>query len=183
MPPVIKTDRAAMLDAAIDIIEAEGRNAVSARRIAKRLEISTQPIYREFKDMDELMKETLKRGYEIFAQYMAGEALEQSVKYVEFAVERKNLFNFLFRSRSCKYDGLDDMAHKLTDGTAIIDKLVEITGLDRETVYRLHLYEWMALHGLAAMAADNDVKFSRDEIAGFTMELTKALTAHYKGAK
>lgn len=183
MPPAIKTDRAAIIEAAVEIIEAEGSSAVSARRVAKRLGISTQPIYREFSDMEELMKEALKRGYEIFANFIDGEALEQSVKYVGFAVEHKNLFNYLFRSRRCKYDGLCDMAHKLVDGTAIIEKLCGITGLDAETVYRLHLFDWMALHGLATMAADNEVKLSREEIAEFTETLTKALTAHFKGAK
>lgn len=180
MPPEIKTDRSAIINGAIAVIEERGAAALSARTVADKLGISTQPIYREFADMGEVRKAATARGFEIFAEFVAGGAEEQAARYVTFAVERKNLFNFLFRDRNCEYADLDDMAHRLVDGTEIIDKLADITGLPRDRVYRLHFCLWMALHGLACMVADNKVeKLGSDDISKLTVEMTRALTMFY----
>ena len=180
MPPRAETDRARVLDAVIEIIDESGWDAVSARAVASRLRTSTQPIYRIFGDMDGLRKAAAERGFEIFGEYVRGEALDQAARYVTFAVERGKLFCFLFRTGGCEYDGLDDMAHKLVDGTDIIDRLQSITGLPRERVYRLHLCVWMTLHGLAAVAADNKTRFTEVEIKALAKELTGALSAYYE---
>ncbi len=182
MPPEIKAERKAMLDAALHIIEECGADAVSARSVAKRIGISTQPIYREFGGMGGFREAVFLRALEELTGAIGGDALDQAVKYVKFASEHRNLFNFLFRSRKCVYDGLDGMAHGIVSDTGIIDKLTEITGLPKESVYRVHLYIWMALHGLAAMAADNDVKLTDGEIEEFTRDITVALTK-YTGSK
>lgn len=180
MPPTIKTDRGAILDAVIGIIEDSGWSAVSARAVAERLGVSTQPIYREFKDMEAVRVAAVDRGFEIFAEYVKGDALDQSVRYVMFAAERGNLFNFLFRGKHYEYDGLGDLSRKLIDGTDIIGRLTEITGLPRERVYRLHLCVWMALHGLAAMSADNRMTLGEAEIKELALDMTGALSAYYK---
>lgn len=180
MPPKIKTDRTAILDGVMAIIEEQGYGAVSARSVADRLGISTQPIYREFKNMDGIRKAAVERGFEMFSRYISGDALFQAVRYVTFASEHGNLFDFLFRGKHREYSGLDDLAHSLIDGTDIIDRLTEITELPRERVYRLHLLLWMALHGLAAFGADNKLALGEGEVETFTKELTRALTAYYK---
>lgn len=183
MPPEIKKQRREVLDAVIDIIEESGIDAVSARSIAKRLGISTQPIYREFGDMPTLIAAAAERGYEIFADCVKGDATEQAVGYVMFAARRGNLYKFLFRSRRVSYSSLDDLSHKLLPSQDIIERLRGITGLSTEKVYRLHLYIWMALSGIADTAADNDMALSEAELKAFTVELSKALTQYYKSAK
>lgn len=180
MPPIIKTDRKAMIDAAVGLIEEDGIDGLSARSVAARLSISTQPIYREFGDMDELRKAAAERGFETFWEYIKGDAIDQAVKYVTFAIEHKNLFSFLFRGAGNTYDGLDDLSHKLLPSTDIIDRLVSLTGLPRERVYRVHLYLWMALNGIAFYATDNNLRVGGSEIKDFTLELTKALSRYYK---
>ncbi len=181
MSKEIQTDRRVMIDGVISVIEECGFAAVTARSVAARLSISTQPIYREFGDMDGIKAAALSRGWEIFAEMvMTGDAKTQAVRYIKFATEHKNLFNFLFRGRNVCYDGLDDMAHKLV-GTDIIDRLAEITHLPRERVYKLHLYVWMALHGLACMSADNDVRADDSELMEFTVELTRAVSSYFCG--
>lgn len=180
MARTVETERNTILGAAIDIIDGQGADALSARAVAERLGISTQPIYREFGDMDGLKRAAVGRGFEAFSEYIAGEALDQSMRYVTFAGEHPRLFEFLFRGRHISYSGLNDLSHKLMKDTDIIDRLTEITGLPREKVYRVHLFLWMALHGLAVMSADNGVALESDEIAAFTKDMTRALGAYYK---
>lgn len=179
MPSEIRIGRQAMLDGVMDMIEREGHAAVSARAVAQKLGISTQPIYREFGDMSGLMAAALQEGLRIFAEYLAGDAMDGAIKYVMFASERGKLFDFLFRGKHYEYDGLDDMSHSLMKDTDIIARLGDITGLQREKVYRVHLCVWMALHGLACMSADNKVAFDRGEVSEFVKDITRALAAYY----
>ena len=171
--------RTEMLDAAIGLIEERGKDALTARALADRLGVSTQPIYREFGDMDGLRAATAERGFSIVAECMRGDALDSAVNYVKFALEHRGLFDFLFRGRSCRYDGPDDLAHKLV-GTDIIDRLAQITGPPVERTYRLHMLVWMTLHGLASMSADNVLPISDEELRALVKELTRALTEYYK---
>lgn len=180
MPPEVKTDRRAIIDAAVSIIEERGWQAVTARSIAARLGVSTQPIYRAFADMEEVRAAAVARGFEIFGEYVCGSALDRSVRYVMFAIERGRLFNFLFRDKKVVADDMDELAHRLVSED-IIDKLQQITELPRERVYRLHLFTWMALHGLAVMSADNSLKFDADEIGAFVKEMTAAFKAYFGG--
>ena len=183
MSRVIATDRQTMIDGAISLIEREGKDALSARALGGELGISTQPIYREFGDMDGLRAAALGRGFEIYGEYVKGDALAQAVGYVTFAAERSELFDFLFRGKHYEYKGLDDVAHKLLPTTDIIERLVDITGLEREKVYRLHLCVWMALNGLATMCVDNTTSVTTDEIEAWVKELTQGMTAYYGGKK
>lgn len=169
-----------IVDAVIEIIEEQGFGEVSARSIAAKLGVSTQPIYSEFGDMDGVRRAAVARGYEIFAKEMSGDALGQAVRYVKFATEHRRLFDFLFREQGYKYDGLDDLAHKLIPNIEIIEKLREITGLPVERTYRVHLCVWMALHGLAAMAADNELPLTDSDISEFAKDVTSSLAGYYK---
>ncbi len=176
----IETDRSAMLDGVMAIIEKDGWEGVSARSVAAKLGISTQPLYREFGDMEGLKTAATVRGFEMFSEYLGSDALEQASKYVMFACERGKLFNFLFRNRHNAFSGLTELSHNLLQSTGIIDKLSKITGLTGEDVYSLHLKLWMTLHGLACFAVDNGGSVTADEVKKLTAEMTHALTDYIK---
>lgn len=50
-----------IVDAALEIFRAEGFDAVTSRRVAFKLGCSTQPIYFEYKNMDELKNDIVKK--------------------------------------------------------------------------------------------------------------------------
>lgn len=178
MPPVIKTDKEDIINAVMRIIAEKGHAAVSARSVADSIGISTQPIYREFGDMGAVLAAAEKRGWELFTEYVSGDALTCAERYVMFASENKGLFEFLFGSRGYEYGGLDDVARKLVSED-IIDKLESITKLPRDKVYRLHLCVWMMLHGLAELSAHNSVTLAAGDVSALVKEVTSALTAYY----
>ena len=49
--------KAHILDTAYDVVKTEGFEGFTARNIAKTMNCSTQPIYLEFKNMDDLKNE------------------------------------------------------------------------------------------------------------------------------
>lgn len=187
MPPKKKTSRAEIVDAVIALTDLKGWEVVTARSVAYELNISTQPIYHEFRNMEELKAEAVKRGFDRYVEFVKerarrfdSPALGQSVAYVRFATTHPNLFKLLFGSKSLEYDSLDDMSRSIIEDTGIIKALMKITGLSEDKTYALHLRIWMAIHGLACMASSNTLKITDEEIAEFTKEITIALTGYYK---
>ena len=72
MPPTKRFQRDEIIDTAYKIVEKEGFTSVNARRIAKELGGSVQPIYHNFATMEELNKEVFDkinaRGLELLDQ-------------------------------------------------------------------------------------------------------------------
>lgn len=190
MPPKIQVSREQIIDAAMRIIDKSGYDALTARSIAAELGVSTQPIYREFQDMDALRYALYYRGFEEFAlycQHRGGDsksgALAQSVAYIRFAIERSNLFKMLYMNRILASDSLEQLSHNIVDSNGLIEKIMEITGLSLEDTYKLHLVVWMATHGLASIACTNNVKWTDEELSDFTMMISKALSGYLKETK
>ena len=61
MPPKIRYSRESIIEAAFEVVRADGEEHLNARTVARRLGCSTQPVLYHFADMKELyrvMKET-----------------------------------------------------------------------------------------------------------------------------
>lgn len=108
MPPKVNFSREEILNEAFEIVRQEGLQALSARRIAKNLHSSTQPIYREFESMKQLEAEIIARAGEYAVAYFLrnekGEEpfLSIGLRYVSFALEEKELFQLLYMSEHGK---------------------------------------------------------------------------------
>ena len=74
VPPKIRYDREAVLQAAYRIARSQGAEAVNARAIARELGCSTQPIFRAFSGMEELRQELLGLARACYNSYMARSA-------------------------------------------------------------------------------------------------------------
>ena len=57
MPPLQRTGKDQIINAAFDIVREEGFCNLNARAIAKKLGVSTQPIFSNFKNMEDLKRE------------------------------------------------------------------------------------------------------------------------------
>ena len=62
MPPVQKTGKDEIISAAFAIVKEEGFCNLNARAIAKKLGVSTQPIFSNFKNMEDLKMEIVKKA-------------------------------------------------------------------------------------------------------------------------
>ena len=70
MPPRISFSKEEIIQAAIDVVRADGPNSASARSIAKRMGGSTQPIYRAFETIEDLGRELVAAAEEIAIRHM-----------------------------------------------------------------------------------------------------------------
>ena len=108
MPPKVNFSREDIINEAFEIVRKEGLQALSARRIAKNLRSSTQPIYREFESMKQLEAEIIeKAGEYALAYFLRNEEGDEpflciGLRYVSFALEEKELFQLLYMSEHGK---------------------------------------------------------------------------------
>lgn len=170
MPPKIKITNEEIIDAAMNIVRQSGITSVNAREVAKILGCSIQPIFRNFKSMENLRKEVYKRAGEIHNGYMEeGLRLHQipflgmGMAYIDFARKEKNLFKFLFMSDEIKGKGFLDMI-KEEENQEIVTLISQMTGLKRESAEELFMDIWLMVQGIASLVATNDFDVSNEQI-------------------
>ena len=103
MPPKKQISMEEIIDKAFKIVKENGCECLTARRLAKELNCSTQPIYQAFSDMNDLKSVLVKRAGERMMQYVANNSdttqspmLSKILGYVQFASEEKHLFQLMF---------------------------------------------------------------------------------------
>jgi AcrR family transcriptional regulator len=106
MPPKTTISRDKILDAALELVREEGLAGLSARRIARRLGCSTQPIYWTYGSMEKLRAEVLARVAEVARSYLAASSAEkQSMPFLQvglgslrFARDEPQLYRLVAQS-------------------------------------------------------------------------------------
>ena len=168
MPPVQKTGKDEIINAAFDIVRKDGFCNLNARAIAKKLGVSTQPIFSNFKNMEDLRMEIIKKASSLYF-YMLEEE-EKSGKYppykargmgyIRFAKEEKNLFRLLFmdiRSSDTKFP--------TDDASKEIDLISDSLSLAEDKASRMHVLLWFFVHGIASLIVTESLKLSEEEIS------------------
>ena len=157
MPPKVKVTREDILRAAVEIVRAEGAQALNARNIAAALHCSTQPVFSNFATMEELRLGVVDAADALYRSYQTREIEKGEVPpykasgmaYIRFAKEEKELFKLLFmRDRSA------EEIPEQTDETCRMERFVHKgTGLEGADARLFHLEMWAYVHGIATMMA------------------------------
>ncbi len=179
MPPKAKVSKEDILNACISLVRKNGENAFKAREIAKELNCSTQPIFSNFKSMEELKAEVLRYATKVYNAYQ--EKLIKSGKYpdykalgmgyIMFAKEQSELFKLLFM-RDRRYEKSADLIDN--DFEKAIAAVMKSTGLNRDDASIFHFEMWAFTHGIAAILATSFLEFDYDVI-------DKMLTHQFEG--
>ncbi|MEG0742414.1 MAG: TetR/AcrR family transcriptional regulator [Clostridia bacterium] len=183
MPPKVKYNREAILNAALGLVRTEGIGAVNARAIAKVLGCSTQPLFREFQSMEQIKKELLMKAVEEYDAYIAHSAgLADSpykgtgMAYLRYAKDDPELFKLLFM-RDRVAEGTQDTSDD-ANMTYILNLIMQRTGYTPERALRFHQHLWIFVHGLASMIATRYLAFDEgrlSELLTDEFEATKRL--------
>ena len=168
MPPKVRFQREAVVDAAYQLARTSGLEAVNARAIAKALGCSTQPLFREFESMEDIRAEVVKLALTEYgrriAQATSGTAMppykSAGMAYILFAREEPQLFRMLFMCDRSHMSPLEP------DETLdyILELLTQKTGYTHEEALDFHLQMWVFTHGLATMVATHYIDFSNEEL-------------------
>jgi AcrR family transcriptional regulator len=182
MPPKIKVTEEQIILAALELTRLNGIESVNARAIAKKLNCSIQPIFKNFETMGSLRSQLNQRAQSIYDNYTQ-KGMESNpnpflgigLGYIKFAQEEKNLFKLLFMNNEFKQTGRIQII-KDDENQEIVKLVSQMSGLNMHKAEQLFIDIWLTTHGIASMIATNDLELTETEI-------TKILIDAFSGFK
>jgi hypothetical protein len=184
VPPMKKISRDSILETAYEITRKEGFENINARRIARELNCSVQPIFHNFVNMDELKQAVKDKIYETYKSYlMKGHSEKNSYKgmglaYIKFAKDYPEFFKLIFMT------SVDVPPEKFIVSDCVGDSTIKsgqkFSGLSYEEQTKFHVKIWIFTHGLATLVATKTATFTDEEISRLLGEAASALLEGHK---
>jgi AcrR family transcriptional regulator len=170
--------RRALVDAARQLLERDGPNALSLRAVAREAGVSPAAPYHHFKDKSELLDAVAEQGWRMLSEFLArtpavsgdlpDRMAEVGLSYVRFAREHPALYRLMYdcsRNRAALPEHGSDQENAfshvrdrlIASGVAPSDEL----GIELSTIA-----SWCAAHGLAEMAGFKQFQPLKDAMGG-----------------
>ena len=169
MPPKPIISKQDIINAAIQLVRENGINCINARSLANTLNCSTKPLFRIYKNMDELKGDIIAEMDAYYNSFMnsrmteENRLLSQSIAYIEFARNEKMIFTTLFMNRTMAGLSLHDIIHAEWN-QASIENAKTITGLPTDKAEMLFVNIWLYAHGIATQIVTNGIDMPLDSV-------------------
>jgi len=182
MPPKVKITKQEILKTALDLVRTNGADSINARAVANALNCSTQPIFSNFEDMDELKSAVIADAYDLYLAFINNEVSSGKypeykafgMAYIRFAMEEKELFKLLFMR-----DRTGEDLSPSPDFEKSANIIVDAFGVSIETARLIHLEIWACVHGIGVMIATNFLPLELDLISRITSDVYQGIRAKY----
>ncbi|MDR0963640.1 MAG: TetR/AcrR family transcriptional regulator [Clostridium sp.] len=175
-----------ILDSAFEMTRQEGHAAVTARTLAAKTGCSTQPIFRTYQNMEDLMEAVYERAIDYYHQYNERYQyrdktpfFQLGMAYIGFAAEEKHLFEFLFLSgrRLSLYEIVNG-----NDGNIVYEiNRARVAGCPNPK--DLFMKMWIFIHGAACMTLSGEYDLTRAQTAKLLVETYQAFTGSDESTK
>jgi AcrR family transcriptional regulator len=158
--------RAALVRAALELLEEGGATELSLRAVARRAGVAASAPYRHYADRDALVSAVAAVGYQELAEFLSAahpapstpdDLAAVAVAYVQFALQRPALFRVMF-GEPCDRDSSERIA--ATEAvSAYLGAIVQrsFRGADPQA---LSTAIWALVHGLAFLHLDGKLDAS-----------------------
>ena len=177
MPRTKQIEKQDILRAAAEVIRQKGESALTVRSIAGVLGCSTQPLYYEFANIEQLRAELLPYVRQQYLQFRCSNYKEFGRHFLNFARQEKELFRFVYLSRRAPGETLlDDINYDET-----IRLLSQNLEMEPETARRMHHQMQLRCYGLGVMLATDYLELTEAQIETELTEFYSLILRHYKG--
>ena len=161
MPAIAKVTKEMIIEAAFEIAKEMGAENINARTVSQKLGCSTQPVLYHFKTIEDVRIAAHKKASEFHINYVTNLSgkyerpmLEVGMRYIQFAVEEKNLFRFLYHSNYYTGVSLSDwLTGKIFD--SLFPILRRQARVDERQAYSIFSQIVLVTHGIASRLANN----------------------------
>ncbi|MBT7782524.1 MAG: TetR/AcrR family transcriptional regulator, partial [Anaerolineae bacterium] len=156
----------ALIEAGVEILEEEGNNALSLRKVARKVGVSHAAPYRHFENKELLIAAIADEGYAKLEEKMNSvttefsddssvQIIELGWAYIHFAIENPNHLRVMFTdfSESCTLETGDSFALLVNSIIAGQEANDVVAG---DTV-QLALALWATVHGLSTLLIENKI--------------------------
>ncbi len=159
----------------LSLIQEEGIDKLSLRRVAQKAGVSHTAPYRHFKDKQALIIEITTRGYRLFNKELAG-AVERAATpvdqlqaltaaYITFAFENEDYYRLIFGKSLPKDEYSDSLLKESLHSFHLLKNLLE-AALDLEDAEQQALFSWSQLHGLIILYLDRKLPLKYLDMTG-----------------
>ena len=177
--------RAALVRAAMELLEESGEADLSLRAVARRAGVSAAAPYRHYADREALVSAVAAVGYRELAQQLAAahpspstpeQLASVAIAYVQFALERPALFRIMF-TEPCDRDNDDRVA--ATAAVAQYVRAIVERAFPEADADALATAIWALVHGLAFLYLDGKLDASSQTVVAdrITAAIRALLTA------
>ncbi|MGN1052355.1 MAG: TetR/AcrR family transcriptional regulator [Candidatus Scatosoma sp.] len=175
--------RQIVIQAAFDELRENGWQNWNARTIARRAGCSTMPLFRLFKNMEEIRGEVIARVVKVYEGYI-GEGLKEPLAYrgvgkayIRFAKEEPWLFKALCVSEEFTGRPFASLDPTLPKVLAAAEKSGDVYG---EKVRRLHACMTVFCHGAGVMESSRAPLVPEEALDTLMGDVFRALKEYYK---
>lgn len=154
-----------ILDTAFAMTREEGFQHITARKVAAKVGCSTQPIFRVYKNMEELWTAVYEKTAQYFQDYLSlfprtGKRpfSNLGVAYIAFAKEEKHLFELLFVNSEDKAKSMYEILNGDNGNVVYEINLARVQGCEEpEDIFDKM---WIFIHGAACLALTGNYDLS-----------------------
>lgn len=157
-----------ILDAAFEMTREEGFVNVTARTLAAKAGCSTQPIFRIYKNMEELGAELFEQVILFFEGYYNNYPKKSETPfvnlglvYISFAQENPKLFQLLFDSENRHGKSLYDILNGRNG--AVVREINNARFYGCKNPSTMFMKMWILIHGAACMSLTGDYDLNEEE--------------------
>ncbi len=168
--PKVKYNKEIIVSKSREYIDQNGIRQISIRNLANYIGCSTQPIFRIYKNSEELMIDvylSIEQYYEEFVAKIMGDIeipfLGLGIGYINFAKEHPHLFYALFMDTYYQKESLLDL-FKNEESDEVTTQMSQQVELSQESCRLLLRNIWLLTHGIATMIYTKQVDYQDKEI-------------------
>ena len=192
--------REALVVAAKDILESEGRTSLSLRAVARRAGVSQTAPYRHFADKEALLASVAQWGFELLTQ-VQNDALAEikpgedrlnalGCSYVRFAIDHPNVLRLMFGPEICNKAEYPDLAKAANESFSVVQGVVtetlQASGAKEQIPELATVGAWSLVHGISTLLLDGHLRRGMEEnqmdINAFVTYLTGIYTKGLKNS-
>ncbi len=174
MPPSTKFSKTDIINAALELIQEKGGNHFSVRNVAQILQSSPQPIYSNFKDVDELFDATLaeiKRRLIAYMQIAYTDKVfrNMGLGFTFFARDFPRLFSIFLEEGEQNQIFIDAFLKDLRTDLDLDQRFDSLSGEEKDTLLERM---WIFTYGYANLIVKGIIKeISNNEIEKMVVEV------------
>ena len=157
-----------ILDAAFEMAGENGYREVTARKLASHIGCSTQPIFRVYKNMEELWAAVYDKAVEYFQAFLMKNEhksdipfVDLGMAYISFAMEEKNLFQLLFVTKGNVQKEMYEVVNG--EGGNVVKEISKAASQGCKNASAMFMNMFIFIHGAACMSLTGDYDLKDDE--------------------
>lgn len=170
MPPIQKVSKEAILEIGYVLVKEGGIDSINSRQIAKRLGCSTQPIFSQFTNMEELKQAIHDYACKKFEDdILEGVILDSFfkssyLKLIYLAREKKHIFHLLFLSPYCLGENFLSARMNFKTNQRIWEEIKLEYQLDNSECSSVMERISLFIHGIATLIATSGFSYTDEQI-------------------